>query len=148
MLLLHIHGLPCAPLFLLVCLVLPLPLLYLCNRFVDRSPCLAFHPFPAEAAVDRQIIKISISFNAGQGSLLFLAEQGLFQFGLAVGVCDRLQGPGEDAGRLKVTIRGFVRREIELVQQRHQVLDFRRAEMGGHRRIVASHPFAQRGHNP
>ena len=90
------RGVPCAPLLLLVCLLLPLLLflLYLCNRLVDSSPYLALHPCPAEAALGRQIIKISISFYAGQRSLLFFAEQGLFQFGLAVGVCGRIQGPG------------------------------------------------------
>ena len=64
---------PCAPLFLslLVCMLLPLLLLYLCNGFVNRSPYLAFHPFPAEAALGRQIIKVSILFYAGQRSLLF-----------------------------------------------------------------------------
>ena len=87
---------PCALLSLLACLLPPLLLLLLClrNRFVDSSPYLAFHPCPAEAALGRQIIKVSISFYAGQRSLLFFAEQGLFQFGLAVGVCGRLQGPG------------------------------------------------------
>ena len=47
------RGVPCAPLLLLVCLLLPLLLLllYLCNRFVDSSPYLAFHPCPAEAAL-------------------------------------------------------------------------------------------------
>ena len=96
LLLLHIHGVPCALLSLLVCLLPPLLLLLLClrNRFVDSSPYLAFHPCPAEAALGRQIIKVSISFYAGQRGLLFFAEQGLFQFGLAVGVCGRLQGPG------------------------------------------------------
>ena len=86
----------CAPLLLLLCLLLPLLLLLLClcNRFVDSSPYLAFHPCPAEAALGRQIIKVSISFYAGQRSLLFFAEQGLFQFGLALGVCDRLRGLG------------------------------------------------------
>ena len=58
---------PCAPLLLLVCLLpLLLLLLYLYNRFVDSSLYLAFHPFPAEAALGRQIIKVSISFCAGQ----------------------------------------------------------------------------------
>ena len=63
---------PCAPLLLLVCLLLPLLLLllYLCNRFVDSSLYLAFYSFPAEAAPGRQIIKISISLYAGQRSLL------------------------------------------------------------------------------
>ena len=67
------RGLPCAPLLVLVWLLLPLLLLllYFCNRFVNSSPYLAFHPFPAEAALGRQIIKISISFHAGQRSLLF-----------------------------------------------------------------------------
>ena len=92
------RGLPCAPLFLLllVCLLLPLLLLLLClrNRFVDSSPYLAFHPCPPEAALGRQIIKISISFYAGQRSLLCLAEQGLFQVGLAVGIRGRLRGFG------------------------------------------------------
>ena len=79
-----------------LCLLPPLLLflLGLCNRFVNSSPYLAFHPCPAEAALGRQIIKISISFYAGQRSLLFFVEQGLFQFGLAVGICGRLQGPG------------------------------------------------------
>ena len=96
LLLLPIHGVPCVLLSLLVCLLLPLLLLllYLCNRLVDSSLYLAFHHFPAEAAPGRQIIKVSISFYAGQRSLLCLAEQGLFQFGLAVAVCDRLRGPG------------------------------------------------------
>ena len=88
------RGALCAPLLLLVCLLLPLLLLDLCNRFVDSSPYLAFHPFPPEAALGRQIIKVSIAFYAGQRSLLFFAEQGLFQFGLAIGVCGCLQGPG------------------------------------------------------
>ena len=59
LLLLHVHGVPCALLFLLVCLLLPLLLLllYLCNRFVDSSPYLAFYPFSAEAALGRQMIK-------------------------------------------------------------------------------------------
>ena len=85
---------PCVPLSL--CLLPPLLLFLLCrfNRFVDSILYLAFHPFLAEAALGRQIIKVSISFYAGQPSLLFFAEQGLFQFGLAVGVCSRLQGPG------------------------------------------------------
>ena len=85
----------CAPLFLLVCLLtLLLLLLYLCNRLVDSSPYLAFYPFPPEAALGRQIIKVSISFYTGQRSLLCFAEQGLFQFGLVVRVCGRLQGLG------------------------------------------------------
>ena len=75
LLLLHIHGVPGAPLFLLllVCLLLPLLLFLLClrNRFVDSSPYLAFYPFPAEAALGRQIINISISFYSGQRGLLF-----------------------------------------------------------------------------
>ena len=54
---------PCATLFLLL-------LLYLCNRFVNSSPYLAFCPFPAESALGRQIIKVSILFYAGQRSLL------------------------------------------------------------------------------
>ena len=63
---------PCAPLLLLVCLLrtLLLLLLYLCNRSVNSSPYLAFYPFPAEAALGRQSIKVSISFYAGQGGLL------------------------------------------------------------------------------
>ena len=85
---------PCAPLSLCLLRPLLLFLLGLVNRFVDSSPYLAFHPFPAEAAPGRQIIKISISFYAGQRSLLFFAEQGLFQFGLAVGIRGRLRGPG------------------------------------------------------
>ena len=87
-------GAPCAP--LLLCLLPPLLLFLLClfNRFVDSNLYLAFHPFPAEAAPGRQIIKVSISFYAGQRSLLWLAEQGLCQFGLAVGVCGRLRGLG------------------------------------------------------
>ena len=78
------RGVPCAPLLLLVCLLLPLLLLLLClcNRLVDSSPYLAFHPFPPEAALGRQIIKVSISFYTGQRSLLCFAEQGLFQFDL------------------------------------------------------------------
>ena len=80
------RGVPCAPLLLLVCLLLPLLLLLLlfclCNHFVDSSPYLAFHPFPVEAAPGRQIIKVSISFYASQRSLLFFAEQGLFQAGV------------------------------------------------------------------
>ena len=87
------RGVPCAP--LLLCLLpLLLFLLCLCNRFVDSSPYLAFHPFPAEAAPGRQIIKVSISFYAGQRSLLCFAEQGLFQFGRAAGVCGRLRSLG------------------------------------------------------
>ena len=97
------RGAPCAP--LLLCLLLFLPpllwfLLSLFNRFVDSNLYLAYRPFPAQAALGRQIIKISISSYAGQRSLLFFAEQGLFQFGLAaclsrqVGICGRLQGPG------------------------------------------------------
>ena len=82
-----------------MCLPLPLLLLllYLCNRFVDSSPYLTFHPFPAEAAPGRQIIKVSISFYAGQRSLLLFAEQGLFQFGLAVGVCGYLRDFGRSS---------------------------------------------------
>ena len=53
---------PCAPLLLL---------LYLCNRSVNRSPYLAFYHCPAEVALVRQIIKVSISFYAGQRGLLF-----------------------------------------------------------------------------
>ena len=69
---------PRALLSLLVCLLLPLLLLllYLGNRFVDSSPYLAFYPFPAEAALGRQIIKISISFYVGQGGQLLFIEQG------------------------------------------------------------------------
>ena len=90
------RGAPWAPLLLLVCLLLSLLLLllYLCNRFVNSSPYLAFHPFPAEVGLGRQIIKVSILFYARQRCLLFFAEQGLFQFGLAVRVCSRLQGLG------------------------------------------------------
>ena len=75
-----------------LCLLSPLLflLLGLCHRFVDSSPYLAFHHCPPEATLGRQAIKVSISFYAGQRSLLFFAEQGLFQFGLAVRVCGRL----------------------------------------------------------
>ena len=88
------RGRPCAP--LLLCLLPPLLffLLGLCKRFFDSSPYLAFHPCPSEAALGRLIIKVSISFYAGQRCLLFFAEQGLFLFGLAVGVRGCLQGPG------------------------------------------------------
>ena len=56
-----------------MCLLLPLLLLllYLCNRSVNRSPYLAFHPCPAKVALGRQSIKVSISFYAGQRGLLF-----------------------------------------------------------------------------
>ena len=118
------RGAPCAPLSLLVCLLPPLLLLllYLCNRFVDSSPYLAFHPFLAEAALGRQIIKVSISFYAGQRGLLFFAEQGLFQFGLAVGVCSRLQGPGGVQMR-PVALRcdrGQARRVIGFSRRKHR----------------------------
>ena len=88
------RGAPCAS--LLLCLLPPLLLflLGLCKRFFDSSPYLAFHLCPSEAALGRQIIKVSISFYAGQRCLLFFTEQGLFQFGHAVGVCGCLQGPG------------------------------------------------------
>ena len=60
------------------------------------SASLSVCPLDAQTGypVGRQIIKVSISFYSGQRGLLFFAEQGLFQFSLAVGVCDRLQGPG------------------------------------------------------
>ena len=56
---------PCAPLLLLVCLLLPLLLLllYLCKRLVDSSPYLAFHPCPIEAALGRQYVRtIALAF--------------------------------------------------------------------------------------
>ena len=87
-----------APLSLcLLLLPLLLLLLYLCKRLVDSSPYLAFHPFLPEAALGRQIIKISISFYAGQRSLLCFTEQGLFQFGLAA--CLGLPAAGRQADR-------------------------------------------------
>ena len=76
LLLLPIHGLPCVPLSLCLLPPLLLFLLYLCNRFVDSSPYLAFYSFPAEAALGRQVIKVSILFYAGQGSQLLFIEQG------------------------------------------------------------------------
>ena len=94
MLLLDMRGVPCA--LLLVCLLPSLLLFLLClfNRFVDSNLYLAFYSFLTEAALGRQVVKFSISFYAGQRSLLFFAEQGIFQFGLAVGVCGRIQGLG------------------------------------------------------
>ena len=96
MLLLDMRGAPCALLSLLVCLLPSLLLFLLClfNRFVDSNLYLAFYSFLAEAALGHQVVKLSISFYAGQRSLLFFAEQGIFQFGLAAGVCGRLQGLG------------------------------------------------------
>ena len=88
------RGVLGAPLSLCLLLPLLLFLLGLCNRFVDSNLYLTFHPCPPEATPGRQIIEISISFYAGQRSLLLFTEQGLFQFGFAVGVCGRLQGPG------------------------------------------------------
>ena len=76
LLLLHIHGVPCAPLSLCLLPPLLLFLLYLCNRLVDSSPYLAFYTFPAEAALGRHIIKISILFYAGRGGQLLFIEQG------------------------------------------------------------------------
>ena len=119
LLLLHIQGVPCAP--VLLCLLLPF-LMGLCNRFVDSSPYLAFHPCPTEAALGRQIIKVSISFYTGQRSLLCFAEQGIFQFGLVVGACGRLQGPG--GGQMRPVAlwcdRGQARRVIGFSGRKHR----------------------------
>ena len=50
-------------------------LLGLFNCFVDSNLYLAFHPFLVEAALGRQVVKVSISFYAGQRRLLFFTEQ-------------------------------------------------------------------------
>ena len=86
-------GAPCAPLSLCLLPPLQLFLLGLFNRFVDSNLYLAFHPFLAEAALGRQVVKVSISFYADQRRLLFFTEQSLFQFGLAVGVLWSSPGP-------------------------------------------------------
>ena len=74
LLLFSMCGAPCAPLSLCLLPPLQLFLLGLFNRFVDSNLYLAFHPFLAEAALGRQVVKVSISFYAGQHRLEALAK--------------------------------------------------------------------------